>query len=396
VLDKVLDLLLGIVRAARGLIILIDENSGALEVRTSRGVEKETAQDARTTARASSRPRRGQSILSTDAGAGRALQPLEEHLPLPDQVAHVRPSQGAGTDRSGPSTSTAGNTGRIFTRDDLSFLEAAASQAAVGIENARQYEQLAAENERLKRAAQERLPVRELRRQQPRDAQGLRHDGARRGLAASRADPGGERNRQGARRAGAPLQLPRRARCSCPRTAAAIPERSSRASSFGYVQGAFTGADRDKKGLYEMADGGTLFLDEIGDMPVAMQAKLLRVLQDGEYRPDRRKEARKASCGSSRRPTPTSARRIADGRFREDLYYRLNVISIALPPCACARRTSRRSRRTSSRRRRATGASRMTIDDDLMALWSAITGRQRAPARERDRAARRARRNPRG
>ena len=101
---------------------------------------------------------------------------------------------------------------------------------------------------------------------------------------------------------------------------------------FGHVRGAFTGADRDKPGLFESADGGTLFLDEIGEMPLDLQAKLLRVLQEGEVR---RLGALKAKTARARILAATNRdlnERVARGLFREDLFYRLNVFGIHLPP----------------------------------------------------------------
>ncbi len=100
---------------------------------------------------------------------------------------------------------------------------------------------------------------------------------------------------------------------------------------FGHVRGSFTGADRDKTGLFELAHGGTLFLDEIGDMPPAMQAKLLRVLQNQEILPVGANTYRKINVrivAATHRDLPAA---IAAGRFREDLYYRLSMVELAVP-----------------------------------------------------------------
>ena len=101
---------------------------------------------------------------------------------------------------------------------------------------------------------------------------------------------------------------------------------------FGHVRGAFTGAIKSKKGLFEQADGGTLFLDEVGDTSLSMQVKLLRVLQEGTYLPVGANSPRKCNVriiASTNRPIEEM---MLEGKFREDLYYRLNVININLPP----------------------------------------------------------------
>jgi DNA-binding NtrC family response regulator len=101
---------------------------------------------------------------------------------------------------------------------------------------------------------------------------------------------------------------------------------------FGHVRGAFTGADSNKRGLFLAADGGTLFLDEIGELPIELQPKLLRALQDGEIKPVGGTEATRVDVRVVAATNRDLRQLIADGRFREDLYYRLAVITIDVPP----------------------------------------------------------------
>ncbi len=113
---------------------------------------------------------------------------------------------------------------------------------------------------------------------------------------------------------------------------AAIPESLLESEFFGHEKGAFTGADRQKKGRFEQAVGGTILLDEIGSLPLAMQAKLLRVLQDGTFERVGGSEVIQADARILAATNVDLGEAVAAGRFREDLYYRLNVVSIELPP----------------------------------------------------------------
>ncbi|MBN2721053.1 MAG: sigma-54-dependent Fis family transcriptional regulator [Proteobacteria bacterium] len=112
----------------------------------------------------------------------------------------------------------------------------------------------------------------------------------------------------------------------------AIPDTLLESELFGYRKGAFTGADRDKEGLFAAADGGTLFLDEIGDMPLGLQAKILHVLQSQEIKPLGTTTSRRIDVRIIAATNRNLEEAIGKGAFREDLFYRLNVLPLHMPP----------------------------------------------------------------
>ena len=115
---------------------------------------------------------------------------------------------------------------------------------------------------------------------------------------------------------------------NCP----AIPDQLLESELFGHVKGAFTGADRDRKGIFVSADGGSLLLDEIGDVSPGIQTKLLRALQDGEVRPVGASKPVKVDVRILASTNQPLEEKIKDNSFREDLYYRLNVLNLNVPP----------------------------------------------------------------
>ncbi len=129
-------------------------------------------------------------------------------------------------------------------------------------------------------------------------------------------------HRRSARRAGAFVTV------SCPSLSRELLE----SDLFGHVKGAFTGAHADTQGKVAAADGGTLFLDEVGELPIELQAKLLRLLQEREYERVGETKSRRANVRVISATNHDLAQAVAAGKFREDLFYRLNVISLQLPP----------------------------------------------------------------
>ena len=113
---------------------------------------------------------------------------------------------------------------------------------------------------------------------------------------------------------------------------AALPEQLVESELFGHTKGSFTGATAEKPGLFEVADGGTLFIDEVGELPLSLQPKLLRVLEDGSLRRIGSAKERKVNVRIIAATNRDLEAEVAEGNFREDLFYRINVLSLLLPP----------------------------------------------------------------
>ena len=192
---------------------------------------------------------------------------------------------------------------------------------------------LVSENRALREQVESRYRLAGLETANARDAGGDQHGRPRRGEPGHHPDPRRERDRA---RSSSPGRSTTRARAgAAPLVAvnvAALPETLLESELFGHERGAFTGADREHRGRFELADGGTLFLDEIGDLPRGTQVKLLRVLQEQSFERLGGTKPIKVDVrlvAATHRDLEAMARA---GDFREDLFFRLNVVAITLPP----------------------------------------------------------------
>jgi Nif-specific regulatory protein len=330
-LEASLDMALEVVGAERGMILLREPGGDGFRVRVSRNVEKETERDAESFSHSiAAQAGEGRSILAIDAGNDDRFKDLRSVslfkirslmcVPLRSRDAIV-----------GTVYLDSRHRGRVFSKDDLRFAEAFADHAALALENARARARLELENRRLRAVAAERSSFGNIvgrsrvmqrvfdmiEKVAASDLPVLVHgeSGTGKELVARAIHFNGRR----------------KDRLILSENCAAIPESLLESELFGHVRGAFTGADRDRAGLFEQADGGTLFLDEVGDMSPAMQARLLRVLEDGEVR-------RVGGEGSTRVDVRIVAatnrdlqERVEQGLFRQDLLYRMQVLSIELP-----------------------------------------------------------------
>jgi len=219
----------------------------------------------------------------------------------------------------------------VFTRGDLEWLAAVANQLAVSLHNMEQVAVLAAEVDRL---SQDRASARSVDLVGRDPAMEAVHEFiAKAGptpapvLITGESGTGKELVAQAlhlaSKRAEAPLQT-----VNC----AAMAESLVEATLFGHVKGAFTGADSDRPGLFELSDQSTLFLDEIGELPLSIQAKLLRVLEQGEVQRLGENLTRTVDVRLLAATNRKLEEEVAAGNFREDLFHRLDVLQVELPP----------------------------------------------------------------
>lgn len=242
----------------------------------------------------------------------------------------------------------------VFSRDDLAILTTFAAQSAVALRNSMLVEELSDSKKRLEEAVQaprpEQAPPKPvLTTPNPRERSEFKHDYSKIVGSSDRMfeifevldkviDSDVPVLIQGASGTGKELiahaiheNSPRRKKSFVSENCAAIAGTLLESELFGYAKGAFTGAQSNKIGLFEIADGGTIFLDEIGDTSIDMQKKLLRVLQEGEFRPVGSGRTVKVDVRLISATNRDLRAMIKNKEFREDLFYRINVINVTMP-----------------------------------------------------------------
>jgi len=340
VLNRVLDVCIRRLRAERGMLILLDPITGALRTRVARNISDRAEGDERRSPQSIVKEviQSGQSVISADARADQRF--VESESVIADNILSILCVPLIMKERIAGAIYIDHRQARhLFSQKDLSFLEAFADQAAIAIENARLYEELeeartrlSLENETLRREVLVEKHLDSVIGQSEAVAKiqfAIRKASAGHSTVLVRGESGTGKgliariiHNIGPRRNGPFIKF------NC----AALPETLAESELFGHEKGAFTGADRRKLGRFELANNGSIFLDEIGKMSLAMQAKLLRVVEDKEFERVGGTQTIKTDVKIITATNLELEKAIEEGTFREDLFYRLNIIPIMLPP----------------------------------------------------------------
>jgi Nif-specific regulatory protein len=339
VLNRVLDLAIRRVRAERGMILLLDPITSALRTRIVRNI-KDTEGGSRRSPQSIVKEviQSGQSVISADARADARF--VESESVIAENIMSILCVPLVIRDRIAGAIYVDHREARhLFSQKDLTFMEAFADQSAIAIQNARLYEEL--EEARARLSLENESLRREVLVEKHLDSVvGSSEAVAKIQFAIRKASAGHStvliRGESGTGK-GLIARIihnvsPRRNGPFIMFNCAALPETLAESELFGHEKGSFTGADRRKLGRFELANTGTIFLDEIGKVSLAMQAKLLRVVEDKEFERVGGTQTIKTDVKIITATNLDIEKAIEQGTFREDLYYRLNIIPLMLPP----------------------------------------------------------------
>lgn len=339
VLNRVLDLAIKRLRAERGMILLLDPITSALRTTVVRNI-KEVEGGSRRSPQSVVKEviHSGQSIMSADARTDERFTDSESVIA--ENILSILCVPLIVKERIAGAIYVDHRQARqLFSQKDLSFLEAFSDQAAIAIENARLYEEL--ENARTRLSLENESLRREVLHEKHLDSVVGQSDVVARIQFSIRKASSGNSTVLLRGESGTGKSLiariihnvsPRRNGPFIKFNCAALPETLAESELFGHERGAFTGADRRKLGRFEMAHGGTIFIDEIGKVSLAIQAKLLRVVEDKEFERLGGTQTIKTDAKIIAATSLDIENAIEQGTFREDLYYRLNIIPLVLAP----------------------------------------------------------------
>lgn len=332
-LERVMDLVLEAIRVERGLILLVDEVSGELEVKAARNISKATLDDATAISK---------TVLEEVMHGGKPLISVNARDDLRLRDRHSIVDFGIGMVLCIPLKVKEKIVGAVyidnpvatlpFNEEEVNFLLSFTNLFAIAIENSRLYEKLSLENIYLRQEVRGKYAYENIVGRSPKMTDLFRRldnvvNSSANVLISGDSGTGKELIARAIHYNGARKEK-RFIAIDC----GAIPENLIESELFGYKRGAFTGAIFDKKGLFEEADGGTIFLDEITNTSRALQAKLLRVIQEREIRRVGDSQDRKVDVRIIAATNRDLKHMVQNGDFREDLFYRLNVLALQVPP----------------------------------------------------------------
>lgn len=330
-LDRLLELAIESTHAEKGLILLRDRD-GNLITRAARGMARESVEDATDICKSviAQVAGGGEPVLATDASTDDRFRERRSVISFHIRTLMCVPLEVR--DEVVGAVYVDGRGSASFSAEDLDYLVSFAHLAAIAVENARLLGRLKAENLSLRREVESGSGFKGLlgRSEAMEKVKRLMEKVASTSASIFLSGDTGTGKAVIAR--AIHYASERRSRPFVTVDCGALPENLLESELFGHKRGAFSGAISDRIGLIEEAEGGTLFLDEVTNTTLDLQAKLLRVLQEGEIRRVGENEVRKVDVRIIAATNADIRRAVDDGKFREDLFYRLNVVPIEVPP----------------------------------------------------------------